>query len=547
MKRNPAELVAQTFDVIVIGAGIYGATLTLQLAEAGLRTLVIDQGDFCSATSANSLKILHGGLRYLQHGNIRRMRETIFSRRSLMRCAPHLTQPLACLIPTYGHGLRSRAVMRIASVLNNLISADRNLGLPPSHHLPGGRTVGPAALAAALPGLPVRGSSGGAIWYDALAVQSERLVLEHLLAAREQGASFCNYLRADTITVRDNRVTGIRASDLLDDRSFDFSAPCVVNAAGPWFDDLLTRSGIHAPPTSWAKAVNLVVNKPLNERYALGIEGQAGYRDQDALVKRDKRFFFFVPWRGGTMIGTTYQGWQGTKDDLRCDRADIEAILAEVHTMHPGWGLTWEDVSFCHCGLLPMAAGTDGHADTVQLAKHSLIIDHGRKNGPEGLISLRSIKYTTAPAEAAKVTRIITSHLPRRKPQLSPRPAAVPACSPEIAALLPMLSRRYGRWAERVLAYVADEDGQDWWLSRQPELLRGEIRYFIREEMAVTLADVLLRRTGLGTFRRPAADLVTRLGECMATELGWDAARREEEIRRVERLYAPLTPVQEQP
>ena len=85
MKRNPAELVAQTFDVIVIGAGIYGATLTLQLAEAGLRTLVIDQGDFCSATSANSLKILHGGLRYLQHGNIRRMRETIFSRRSLMR------------------------------------------------------------------------------------------------------------------------------------------------------------------------------------------------------------------------------------------------------------------------------------------------------------------------------------------------------------------------------------------------------------------------------------------------------------------------------
>ena len=116
MKRDPAALAAQTFDVIVIGAGIYGATLTLQLAEAGLRTLVIDQGDFCSATSANSLKILHGGLRYLQHGNIRRMRETIFSRRSLMRCAPHLTQPLACLIPTYGHGLRSRAVMRVASL-----------------------------------------------------------------------------------------------------------------------------------------------------------------------------------------------------------------------------------------------------------------------------------------------------------------------------------------------------------------------------------------------------------------------------------------------
>lgn len=538
--RNFSTLTAQPFDAIVVGAGIYGSVVTLRLAEAGLRTLAMDQGDFCSATSANSLKILHGGLRYLQHLNITRMRETIASRRHLMRFSPHLVHPLACLIPTAGHGFRSRPIMRVASMLNNLISADRNRELPPPIHLPGGGTVTRDELLARIPGCPGQAPSGGVVWHDALAVNSERLALEHLLLARDLGASLCNYLRADRVTVADNRVTGVEVTDLVGGGTHQMRARWVINAAGPWFDDLLARSGIAAPPTRWAKAVNVVARKPLNQRFAVGIEGQAGYQDQDAVVKRGKRFFFFVPWRGGTMIGTTYHAWKGDKNALRCDRADIEEILSEVNAIYPAWGLRAEDITFFHAGLLPMADGCDSAAATVQLAKHSLLVDHGASGGPSGLVSLRSIKYTTAPAEADKVARLVAGDSARQKSMPPAEPAASPALTPERAALLPMLEQRYGRWAGRVLRRLDGDNPAAWWLHRQPDLLVAEVRYFLAEEMAQTLADVVFRRTDLGAFARPSTALLARIAEVMAAELGWDPERQAREIAQVEAVYAPL-------
>ena len=538
--RDLSALTAQPYDVIVVGAGIYGSVVTLKLAEAGLRTLAMDQGDFCSATSANSLKILHGGLRYLQHLNIKRMRETITSRRHLMRFSPHLVRPLACMIPTAGHGFRSRPIMRVASMLNNLISADRNRELPPSIHLPGGGTVERRELLAQIPSCPEQDPSGGVVWHDGLAVNSERLALEHLLLARDLGATLCNYLRADRVTVADNRVTGVEVTDLVGGGSDQVRARWVINAAGPWFDDLLARSGIAAPPTRWAKAVNVVVRKQLNERFAVGIEGQAGYQDQDAVVKRGKRFFFFVPWQGGTMIGTTYHAWTGDKDTLRCDRADIEEILSEVNAIYPAWGLRAEDVTFFHVGLLPMADGCDEAADTVQLAKHSLLVDHGATGGPTGLVSLRSIKYTTAPAEADKVARLIAGGSASRKRMPSAEPEASPALTPERANLMPMLVQRYGRWAGRVLHHLDGDDPAAWWLHRQPDLLVAEVRYFLVEEMAQILSDVVFRRADLGAFARPSTELLTRIAGVMAEELGWDPERQAREVEQVEAVYAPL-------
>lgn len=545
-RRDLSTLTAQPYDVIVVGAGIYGSVVALRLAEAGLRTLVIDQGDFCSATSANSLKILHGGLRYLQHLNIKRMRETIASRRHLMQFSPHLVQPLACMIPTAGHGFRSRPIMRVASLLNNLISADRNRELPPSIHLPGGGTVEREKLLDQIPGCPEQDPSGGVVWHDGLAVNSERLALEHLLMARDLGASLCNYLRADRVTVADNRVVGVEVTDLACGGSDQVRAPWVINAAGPWFDDLLARSGIAAPPTRWAKAVNVVVRKPLNQRFAVGIEGQAGYQDQDAVVKRGKRFFFFVPWQGGTMIGTTYHAWTGAKDALRCDRVDIEEILSEVNAIYPAWGLRTEDVTFFHVGLLPMADGCDEAADTVQLAKHSLLVDHAAAGGPAGLVSLRSIKYTTAPAEADKVVRLIAGGNANGNQMPPAKPVGWLAATPEQAALQPMLEQRYGRWAGQVLRHLGGNDPAAWWLHRQPDLLVAEIRYFLAEEMAQTLADVVFRRTNLGAFSRPSTALLARIAEVMAAELDWDQERQAREIAQVEAVYAPLPSEQAQ-
>ena len=544
MQRDLSALCSQIFDVIVVGAGIYGATITRSLAESGYRALVIDKGDFCSATSANSLKILHGGLRYLQHADIKRMRETIVSRRELMRFAPHLTAPLACLIPTAGHGFRSRPVMALASILNNLISADRNQQLPAAITIPAGHLVSQGELMKAVPAYTQPGLSGGVVWHDGLAINTERLVLEHILAACDCGAAACNYLQADTILTAGNRVTGIQVTDLIGGKTCLLQARWIVNAAGPWFDDLLNRSGIAAPPTRWAKAVNIVVNKPLHARFAVGLEGQAGYEDKDALVKRGKRFFFFVPWRGATMIGTTYQAYTGGKDALAVTPHDLDEIITEVNGIYPAWGLERTDVTMVHGGLLPMS---DAHASDdgkVQLAKDSLLIDHSRQGGPEGLLSLRSIKYTTAPIEARKITALIQQREQRRnalpQPGLSQPPAGGPSRFSAQPALHDYLVRRYGRWADRVSRYVADGEPDRWWLSREPDLLRAELLYFIREESAQTLADVIFRRTGLGTLQCPSSELLDHIARAMAAELGWNEERIDHEKQRVLAAYGPV-------
>ena len=544
MQRDLPALCNRTYDVIVIGAGIYGATITRSLAESGYSVLVIDKGDFCSATSANSLKILHGGLRYLQHADIKRMRETIVSRRELMRFAPHLVAPLACLIPTAGHGLRSRPVMALASVLNNLISADRNLEVPAAIRIPAGQVVSRDTLLQEIPGYEQPGLSGGVVWHDGLAVNSERLVIEHILAACDAGALACNYCRADRIVTSKNRVVGIEGTDLIGGTPFQLQARWVVNAAGPWFDDILKCSDIATPLNQWAKAVNIVVSKQMNDRFAVGLEGQAGYEDKDALVKRGKRFFFFVPWRGGTMIGTTYHAYTGDKDAQLVTREDLIEILGEVNRMYPAWNLCSADITMVHSGLLPMSDSHVSEEDKVQLAKDSLLIDHGRQSGPEGLLSLRSIKYTTAPVEAKKITALIQKrdreqNLPARPNQGQPQ-----ACASFDQAIAPSLrdylTGRYGRRASRVWRFVDCGQPEHWWLSREPDLLQAELLYFIREESAQTLADVIFRRTGLGTLQCPATELLSKTAEAMAALLGWNEERIEHEIQRVCAAYAPV-------
>ena len=141
MTRDIKKLSSDIFDVLVIGGGVHGATIAYHTATSGYRTAIIEKNDFCGATSANSLKILHGGLRYLQHLNIKRMRHSITARREMMHLAPYLVEPLPCMMPLYGKGLRGKKVMQGALFLNDCISWDRNHDLPAGLHIPKGHIV----------------------------------------------------------------------------------------------------------------------------------------------------------------------------------------------------------------------------------------------------------------------------------------------------------------------------------------------------------------------------------------------------------------------
>ncbi|MDP3694941.1 MAG: FAD-dependent oxidoreductase, partial [Desulfocapsaceae bacterium] len=308
MKRDLKKLASETLDILVIGGGAHGATIAYHAAMAGYKIAIIDKKDFCSATSANSLKILHGGLRYLQHLNIKRMRHSIMARREMMRLAPHLVQPLSCIMPAYGYGLRGKKIMQAALFLNDCISWDRNIGLPADIQLPPGFTVSKQRCQELIPGIKTENLHGASIWHDTLAVDTERLIMTYLLEAERLGALAANYAEATGVNMDGDGLYCVSIKDTFTQQVHIVKTRFIVNAAGPWIENL--SSVLKSPdstPQKWAMALNVIIRKRIFEKHAVALEGNNTYEDKDAIIKRRKRLYFFVPWRGYTMIGTDYQ------------------------------------------------------------------------------------------------------------------------------------------------------------------------------------------------------------------------------------------------
>ena len=295
MKRDLARLGREEFDVLVVGGGIHGAAAARAAAARGLLTALVEKDDFGEATSANSLKIIHGGLRYLQRADIAKVRDSVRARREMFRRFPHLVAPLPCVLPTRGVGLRSRPAMAAALLLNDALSFDRNLGVAPASRLPRGRTISLAELGRRAPGLADERASGGALWHDGIALDTERIVLELVFDAADAGAAVANRVRVERFLRRGDRVEGVLARDELGGAALEIRARVTINAAGPWRGELERALTAGGEQPGLTKAINIVVGRPIFGDTAVGVEARLG-----------GRLFFFVPWRGGTMIGTLY-------------------------------------------------------------------------------------------------------------------------------------------------------------------------------------------------------------------------------------------------
>jgi glycerol-3-phosphate dehydrogenase len=547
------------FDVIIIGGGIHGAALAYECSRAGMHTALLEMNDFASATSANSLKILHGGIRYLQHGNFKRMRESIRSRREIMTLAPHLVSPLPCIVPTCGGGLKGKHLFRIALKIYDWISYDRNQGLRPQNHLPTGKILSQEQCRRIIPHAKVDNLTGAMLWYDGLANNTERLVLEYLLQAQEAGALIRNYAQVSKILIENKRVTGVEAVDRLTGEKFITEARMIINAAGPWLNKLLGKTQSRSTKKSrLARALNIVINKSLFQDFAVGLEGSSAYHDKDAVITRGKRSYFFVPWRGYTMIGTSYKPYAGDPDTFHIELSDIEELVQEVNIIYPHADLSIEDVTFYHAGLIPRTSSTNQVSGDVQLDKHTLITNHASTDNIRGLLSIKGVKYTTAPNTAKLVLKSIQKIL--GKPS---SPAAIKNKKDKHnndAAIAPdqiyrnhasvtqdlqlHLQQTYGRRSYKIVDILRQHPELDERLNDTPLLLAAEVVYFIREEMARKLTDVIFRRTNLGTAESPPAILLNRVAGFMAQELSWDDERTLQEKKEVMARYHPLQPTE---
>lgn len=554
MKRDLAALAGRPWDLLVVGGGIHGAFVAREAARRGLSAAIVERGDFASETSSRSQKIVHSGLRYIQHGDFVRLRESVRARTAFLAMAPHLVGLMPVLVPAYGRGRRGPGPLRLALFLHDLAGFDRNAGLPPGREIPRGRTVGPEECRRLFPDVDTSGLTGGALWYDARVRDTERFIMALLHDAAAHGAAAANHAEVTGLDLREGRVTGARVRDLREGRSFDVRAKVVVNAAGPWIGRICAMAGVTPPgPAMLSRAVVLVVGRSLTGNIAVGLPGKSLYRDPDLILQQKSRLFFITPWEGSTLVGSAHLPSGGDPDDRAVSDGEVDALLAEVNAACPAWSLERGDVTRVYSGLLPTLS-VDDASGSVQVEKKQRVRDHGPDGAP-GLVSILGVKYTTAQIAACRAVEIAAS-LIGGKGRAPAGPGRVwggdggtlEDLLDEVKEgdrrsfddeVLGNLLEAYGsRWRD-VAALAAADAALAERIDPARPVIGARVVHAIREEMAFGLDDLVLRRTGLGSAGHPGRPALERCADIAARELGWDGAERARQVARAEGALRP--------
>ena len=554
MKRDLAQLTKKEFDLLVIGGGIHGACIARDAALRGLSVALVDKGDFGQATSANSLKTIHGGLRYLRDGNLRRMRTMASERTTWMRIAPHLIHPMPCLIPTTKKLTRSKVALKAALWMNDLVSFDRKQLKDPQKHLPKGHIISRDACSQLASGLMEDGLTGGAIWYDAQMYNSERLLLSFILSAVEDGAEVANYVEMTKFLHREKSIKGINARDVITGQVFDIRAKVVVNSAGAWVDSILTSLDGDAPPTPkfhLSIAMNMITRQLL-PNYAIGVSGSRSGSNRAGNTTYRSQMFFIAPWRQYSLIGTLHLPYNGLPQNHRVCEESIRNFIAEVNAAYPGANLTREDVYHIHSGFLPRHE-QNGRADDVKLLREGQVYDH-EEDGVTGLITVVGVKYTTAREVAERAVNLTAKKLGRRFGPCQTHKVPVygghidnfnnflaQTTAKQPYDLSPDTTKHlvysYGSEYSRILKYLDENLSWGQSICQTSPVTKAEVIHAIREEMAQKLSDVVLRRTELGAAGLPNEACLRACADLIGGELGWDQARKEREIDEVRAAY----------
>jgi glycerol-3-phosphate dehydrogenase len=539
MQRDLDALTGRTFDVLVVGGGIYGLTIAYDAAQRGLSVALIERADFGSGASFNHLRTIHGGLRYLQTLDIARARESAIERRIVATIAPHAVRPIAFALPLYPSITRGLTAMRAGFWLDRLVAFDRNRDVIPSHQLPVGRVVSGDTLRR-FPGLQRHGVAGAAVWYDYVTTEADRLTFSFAIAASRHGAVLANHLEAVALVVDGPRTVGVGARDSRDGRELEIAARVTVNATGAAVDTLLEPAGA-AIRIPMLKVMNLVTERDAGE-VALGGRTDAG------------RSLFLVPWQGRALFGTWQAGSLCRPDETGIVEADVLAFLRELNQAFPSLELRLSDVTMIHRGIVPAVTSNGG----ISLEGHENVHDHA--NAPrrlEGLMSVVGAKYTTARGVAERVTDRLFTKLQRQPVACRTATTALPGgdikdvaatiadarrdCNVDLPSdTIPHLVAAYGSRHKEILALCGGQPDLTSRLAEGSPVIGAELVWAVRHEMAVTLADAVIRRTPLGALGYPGDMAVDRAADLVAGMLGWSHDRRRSEVAALRRFYSAI-------
>lgn len=514
------------FDLVVIGAGINGAGIARDAAMRGLKVLLLDKGDIGGGTTGWSTRLVHGGLRYLEHGEVGLVRESLRERERLLRIAPHLVKPLPMLIPIYEEQQRSPLTIRAGMLAYDLLSFDKTLS--PHQMLSRSETLRRAH------GLAPEGLRGAALYYDAQVEYPERLALENALDAQEHGATLLTYSRVSRLETEAGRVREVEYVDLSSEITHRVSARVFVNVGGPWVDEVLKGiDGTTFPRLIGGTKGSHIVTRPFS-----GAPSDALYLE----AKEDGRPFFIIPWNELYLIGTTDIRFEGDLDSVKADEGEIEYLLRETNRVIPQAGLTRGSILYTYSGVRPLPFREDERKNAGITRRH-FIHDHAPQL--ENLLSIVGGKITTYRNLSEQAVDLIFKKLGRSCPPCRTAHTRLPGASASDFASFAESFRRehsiderarehllrvYGTRAVEVLELAAEHRELLEPLDASTGAIRAEVLFSFRHEMARTLRDCLLRRTMIGTGPAAGLDVVEEAASVARQYLDWDEGRALREI-----------------
>lgn len=525
-------------DVLVIGGGITGAGVALDAAARGLTVVLVDKGDFASGTSSKSSKLIHGGLRYLQQGDVRLVYQALRERKRLRRNAPHLVTILPFMIPILSRdGVVSKKIARALGSAMWMYDLTGGWRIGKLH-----KRLSADAAFAHLPTMDRSKLSSAYLYYDAEA-DDARLCLAVLRSAADRGATIANYTEVVGVSRQQTGIFHVAMRDRLHNREFTVAARAVVNAAGVWADDVRSfDEATHPDSIRPAKGVHITVPwEKVRNDIAVVIP-----------VPRDKRSLFVVPWipKGDgtyyfTFVGTTDTDYRGPLDDPQCSRDDIEYVLAALNAS-VNTNVTAADITGVWSGLRPLvkSSNTATSGRTADLSRmHKVTTSHN------GVVTVTGGKLTTYREMAEDTVDVVCRQLGISRKSKTRSLLLHGATNPSGGkgntsgtdnAMVSHLTSRFGSDAPAVRALIDNDPSLGEPLVPGLPYLKAEAVYAVTHEMAQSVDDVLSRRTRARLLHRAAslaaADDVARV---IAPYLGWDddacaasvAAFREECIK----------------
>lgn len=519
---NLDRLGREQFDILIIGGGITGTAAARDAVLRGYTVALIEKGDFASGTSSRSSRLIHGGLRYLEHDQFRLVGESVIERGRLLRNASRLVKPQPFIYPVYRRGFPPYFMLSIGLWLYDLMSIRGGRGTP--FH----RMLRPDQLRQAEPLIGDTNVVGAGRYTDAT-VDDARLTLLTAKSAHHAGAVVANYAEAVGLIKAGSKIAGAHVRDVLSGRELDVKARAVVNAAGPWVDHVL---GLDAP-------INRSMLRPTKGAHFIVPRPKLPVRDAVVLRSpRDHRPLFVIPWGDFAIVGTTDTDYTCKLEEVAADRDDCAYLLESIHALMPAVQIGESDIISTYAGVRPLVAEDTDDPSAVS-REHAIV------ESKSGLITIAGGKYTTHRAMAEQLIDRVQRKL-LLDSGIAPKSASVTAATPlstsgEIALPdLPETTARhlieaYGVDVIEVLRLCEDDPALAQPIDPALPYLRAEVIFAAENEMALTLCDVLMRRTH--TLYESGDGVLLQAG-AIAAELGarlkWDDARMQREVAEYE-------------